>query len=146
MVKVEKASAEDIPQFVSMEQAKGTKEFIIPYSIEEHERRMADSKMVYLRILNGMALVGFIILGLDDDGTSVEFRRIVVSIRNNGIGQEAIRQMEHFCSTVLVRTRIWLDVFASNDRGRHVYEKHGYVQFGKTEHNGSAILLYEKVL
>lgn len=146
MVEIQRALTEDLTQFVAMEQAIGTREFITPYSLEEHAQKIADSELVYLRILDAAALVGFLILGLDSDGISVEFRRIVVSTKGQGIGQAAMRQLEHFCRTDLHRTRIWLDVFATNNRARHLYEKLGYVQFGNTELNGKPVMLYEKAL
>ena len=146
MLEIQRALTTDLPQIVSMEQEEGTKEFIMPYSLEEHTRRIAEPELVYLRIVNDEALVGFFILGLDADGTSVEFRRIVVSTKGKGVGQAAIKLMEQFCQAELCRNRIWLDVYANNDRGRHIYEKLGYVQFGSTEHEGAPMLLYEKLL
>lgn len=146
LIEDQKESFEELSRFVSMEQADDTKEFIVPYSIEEHARNVMDPDLVYLRILNHGALVGFFILGLDAARNSVEFRRIVVSAKGKGIGQEAIKQMEHFCLAELSRSRIWLDVFSKNNCGRHVYEKLGYVQFGSGEHEGATLLMYEKNL
>ena len=39
-----------------------------------------------------------------------------------------------------------LDVFESNVRGQHIYEKLGYVQFKEGEIDGKPILYYEKML
>jgi len=129
-----------------MEQAADAKEFIIPYSYEEHRKKIGDPNFVYLKILNSDVPVGFFILVLDPDGTSVEFRRIVVSAKGRGTGQSAINGMELFCQTVLGRSRIWLDVFDFNRRARHIYEKLGYKRFGQAAHDGKRLLLYEKVL
>jgi RimJ/RimL family protein N-acetyltransferase len=76
----------------------------------------------------------------------VEFRRVVVADKDKGIGQLAIAAMERFCRAELERKRIWLDVFESNHRGRHVYEKLGYQRFGESSHPGGKLLLYEKAL
>jgi RimJ/RimL family protein N-acetyltransferase len=146
MIELRIASAQEGPAFVAMEQAADTSDYITPYSREEHGRKMADPTFVYLSIVEGGALAGFFILILDADGKSVEFRRVVVSARGRGIGQSAIAHMEHFCRTRLGRSRIWLDVFEHNERGRHIYEKLGYKKFGDVAHERGRLWLYEKPL
>jgi RimJ/RimL family protein N-acetyltransferase len=146
MVNVERASVADAPLFATLEQAEDTKEYIIPYSANDHEQKIADPKFVYLRILNSGELVGFFILALDADLVSVEFRRIVVSAKNRGLGQSAIASMEQFCRNELMRDRVWLDVFEDNHRGRHVYEKLEYEKYGESHHEGRKLLLYQKSL
>ena len=83
---------------------------------------------------------------LDSEPNSVEFRRVVVSDKGKGVGQSAITAMEQFCRTQLQRTRIWLDVFEYNNRGRHIYEKLGYERYGESDHEGRRLLLYQKKL
>ena len=144
MVEIKKAQIADLPLFVQMERAIDTSAFIIPYTYAEHCQNIANPNFVYLCILADGVLVGFFILVLDADGVSVEFRRIVVSTKGQGIGQSAIKQMEQFCRTVLGRSRIWLDVFEFNQRGRYIYEKRGYQRFGEDTHGGKRLLLYEK--
>lgn len=146
MIELQKATLEDVPAFVAMEQSMDTKEFIIPYSRAEHEQKMSDPNLVYLKIVDDEVLVGFFILALDADGRSIEFRRIVVAAKGRGVGQLAIAQMENFCRARLDRTRIWLDVFEHNQRGRHIYEKFGYEKYGETAHGSGRLWLYEKQL
>lgn len=146
MANVERASAQDASLFARFEQAPDTKQYIVPYAEAEHAQRILDPSFVYLRILEAGALAGFFILVLDTDPDSVEFRRIVVSAKDRGIGQSAIAAMEQFCRTELKRTRVWLDVFEHNTRGRYVYEKLGYERYGEAHHQGKRLLLYEKRL
>lgn len=143
-VEIERAGADDLPQFAEMEQEPETRSFIVSYTLEEHRRSFADPEIIYLRILDDREIVGFFILALDPDGRSVEFRRIVVACRGKGIGQHAIARMEAFCRDSLARTRIWLDVFEDNALARHVYEKGGYVRFGEVAGEDCRLLLYEK--
>ena len=145
-VQIERAQRKDLSLFERMEQDPDTRDFIIPYSREDHVEKFANPNIVYLRLLFNEELVGFFILGLDLDDVSVEFRRIVVATKGKGIGQMAIPEMEDFCRCELNRKRIWLDVFAHNDRGRHIYEKLGYCQFGSSAFDGKPLLLYEKRL
>jgi diamine N-acetyltransferase len=146
MIELQRATAQDIPMFIAMEQAADTEAYIIPYSRDEHERKMLDASLAYLRIVENGDLAGFFVLALDTDGKSVEFRRVVVSAKGRGVGQLAIAQMEHFCRTQLSRSRIWLDVFEHNHRGRHIYEKLGYQKYGEASHEGRTLWLYEKSL
>ncbi|OZG72943.1 hypothetical protein BTA51_13360 [Hahella sp. CCB-MM4] len=143
---LEKALREDAFLFTTMEQAIDVRDFVIPYTREMHEKGLCNPGLVYLRILAGDSLAGFFILVPDPDTLNVEFRRIVVSIRGRGIGQMAIREMESYCTDVLSRTRIWLDVFEDNVRGRHIYEKLGYRFFSETLHENRRLCLYEKLL
>ncbi len=145
-VRVEKATHDDLPLFAEMEQMAGTSEFINPYSVEEHHRKFDEPQIIYLRINNGGVIAGFFILSLEPDGTSVEFRWIVVSDKGSGIGQAAIIQMEEFCKDELGRSRIWLDVLENNFIGRHIYDKFGYKQFGEQESEGDRLLLCDKRL
>jgi len=146
MVTLEPARPEDAPLFAALEQGADTREFVAPYSDVEHARRMLDPAMVYLRILADGALAGFFILVLDPDGTSIEFRRVVVSADRRGIGQTAITAMENYCRAELRRPRIWLDVFEHNHRSRHIYDKLGYEQYGRGSYEGRPLLLYQKYL
>jgi len=146
MVTVERAPVQDASLFAQLEQAPDTKQFVLPYSETEHARNILNSSFVYLRILDAGELVGFFILVLDSEPNSVEFRRAVVSDKGKGVGQSAITAMEQFCRTQLQRTRVWLDVFEYNNRGRHIYEKLGYERYGESDHEGRRLLLYQKRL
>ena len=146
MVTVERAPVQDASLFAQLEQAPDTKQFVLPYSETEHARNILNSSFVYLRILDAGELVGFLILVLDSEPNSVEFRRAVVSDKGKGVGQSAITAMEQFCRTQLQRTRVWLDVFEYNNRGRHIYEKLGYERYGESDHEGRRLLLYQKRL
>lgn len=145
-VVLERASTEDASDFAALERDRDVRPFILPYDVVRHRRTMAEPDVVYLRILDQDGLAGFIILVLDRDGSSIEFRRVVVSKPGRGIGQEAIAQMERYAVEVLHRSRVWLDVFEENERARHLYEKLGYSRFGTSVDGERRLLLYEKRL
>jgi RimJ/RimL family protein N-acetyltransferase len=86
------------------------------------------------------------LLKLEDDETSIEFRRIVVVERGKGIGQQILNEIEKYCLNKLKRNRIWLDVFEFNKRGIHIYEKQGYHKTGETDIESKRALIYEKLL
>lgn len=145
-VLLERAEEADLSLFSKMEREVDTSEFIFPYRLEEHISRYADSQIIYLRIVVDGEPAGFIILAMDPESRSIEFRRIVVARKGLGIGQRAIDDMEVYCRDCLKRTRIWLDVFEQNCRGRHIYEKLGYQKFGENVLDGKRLILYEKQL
>lgn len=145
MIELEKSKLTDVERFVEMEQAADTSGFILPNSAQQHRIAMAQPHTVYLSIYDNQSLIGFIILARDGE-TCVEFRRIVVSAKGRGIGQRAISKMEQYCVDELGCKRIWLDVFAENTRGIHIYQKLGYKQFKQAEHNGQPLLFMEKSL
>lgn len=143
---MESADESDLATFARMDKEPGTREFIISYELEDHARSFADPAIVYLRILADHRLAGYFILVPEPDRRSVEFRRIVVTSKGRGIGQQAIGAMERYCRDTLQRKRIWLDVFDHNSRGRHIYEKLGYRRFDSRTLEGRPLLLYEKQL
>ena len=54
--------------------------------------------------------------------------------------------MEDYCRSRFNSRRIWLDVFAFNARGIHVYNKLGYQQFKSGEYESKTLLYMEKLL
>lgn len=133
---------QELSAISEMEQGEA-RDFIVPYTLRKHQEEFAKPAVVYRSIRRGESLVGFVILALDPDGLSVEFRRIVVSDSGRGIGKRAVELVRELCKRELGRRRVWLDVFDSNERARHVYEKCGYSRFGLAEHEGRKLLLYE---
>ena len=134
---------EELERIHEMEQGEARR-FIIPYSLERHLIEFARPDVIYRSIQVDGELIGFVILVLDSDGRSVEFRRIVVSAPGRGYGRRAVEIVNETCRRELGRSRVWLDVFESNHRARHVYEQCGYRQFGRSEHEGRTLLLYER--
>jgi len=146
LIRLRQSREDEISSFVDMERLEGTSEFIIPYSKELHFEEFLKSDVHYLSILSNDSLVGFIILVVESDTNSVEFRRIVVASKGQGIGQSAILEMEKYCAQVLTCSRIWLDVFESNNRGKHIYEKLCYKAFKTDNSDGKTLLFLEKKL
>jgi RimJ/RimL family protein N-acetyltransferase len=146
MIELRESAPTELAQFCRMEQEQDTSQFILPYSLQRHVEEFSREDQIYLSIVKREKLAGFIILALDADGSSVEFRRIVVTDRDNGTGQQAISALEDYCRQQLGRRRLWLDVFDFNQRGRHVYSKLGYTAFGEGEHAGKRLVYYQKSL
>ncbi|MCG9761417.1 MULTISPECIES: GNAT family N-acetyltransferase [Pseudoalteromonas] len=146
MLRLSVSESVHLSKFVTMESTADNSQFIISNSLSTHQSQFVDTDLRYLTIHSGSEIVGFIILAIDPDRKSVEFRRIVVAKKGLGIGQEAIKQMEKYVLEELRITRIWLDVFADNTRAQHIYQKLGYQQFDTMPFDNRVLLLFEKHL
>jgi diamine N-acetyltransferase len=136
---------EELGRISKIEQSEARK-FIMPYSLDRHEAEFAKPDVIYKSIWRGGQHIGFLILVLDSDARSVELRRIVVTESGRGYGKRVISMIDDICRDELGRVRVWLDVFETNERARHVYEQCGYRRFGEFEHEGRRLLLYEKAV
>jgi RimJ/RimL family protein N-acetyltransferase len=144
-ISIKNTARDDLVSIFEIEQGEA-RQFIQSYTLDRHQVEFAKPEVKYKSIWWGEELVGFLILVLDLDGRSVEFRRVVISKPGSGYGKIVIKELDEICRNELGRSRIWLDVFKYNERARHVYEKCGYSQFGKSTFEGKPLLLYEKLL
>jgi len=120
LIRLQKSKEHEVASFMEMDRAEGTSEFIVLYSKETHLAELLKKDVHYLSIFSKDLLVGYVILVVENDMASVEFRRIVVGVKGKGIGQSAIIEMEIYCTQTLACSRIWLDVFEVNERGKHI--------------------------
>ena len=102
------------------------------------------SNIRYLNIEQDGKFCGYFILGNEPETDSVEFRRILLDKDARGVGQLAIIEMEDYCQREFNMNRIWLDVYADNAIGIHIYEKLGYRKFDETLHEGRPLYFYQK--
>lgn len=145
VLELRKSVISEASAFVEMECSPDTKGFVIPYSVEKHVSLIESNEVVYLSLYDENELSGFIILSQESQDT-VEFRRIVVASKGKGLGQLAIKEMEQYCAEHLNCSKVWLDVFESNSRGIHIYQKLGYTQFKEALYEGRSLLFMEKML
>jgi len=146
IIELQAALPEQLALFCELERDRDTAPYILPTTLAQHRRAFACEEIIYLSIYVRGELGGFFILALDPDKRSVEFRRIVVAAKGRGTGRRAINTMEIYCRNRLQRSRIWLDVFDFNERGRHVYSRLGYQLFDQRAYQGKQLLYYQKEL
>jgi len=135
-----------INELIKMENNSDTSEFIVPYNYNKHLREINYSSNRYLGIYEKDQLLGFFILGIEQEGKRIEFRRIVIKQKGCGYGQKAIKELENYCIAFWNTKSIWLDVFDYNKRGIHVYEKTGYKKIDKKLLDGKRLIIMEKYL
>lgn len=136
---------DEIPRIAALEAAFGGG-FVLPYSLDQHYREFRRAEVLYKSVYRGDDLIGFALLVMDPDGHSVEFRRVVIAEPGRGNGRRVVGMVNDAVRRELGRTRLWLDVFEDNVRAQHVYERCGYQRFGRGDHDGRGLLLYERIL
>lgn len=146
MIHLKETHDSELSKIVELEQHPDVRDYVTPTTREEHEKDFADDDVTYLTIEHEGQFAGFIILVNHPESESVECVRIAVGLRGKGIGQEALSLMETYCKETFNPKRIWLDVYAHNQRGLHVYTKLEYQQFNTGSYQGKELLYLEKVL
>lgn len=146
MIELRETRAAELVAIGEMERDPQTARYILPTTLAQHRRNLARKDTVYLSIYHRGEHAGFMVLVLEADGSSVEFRRIVVADKESGIGQQAIAAMEDYCRDTLGRGRVWLDVFDFNPRAMHVYRKLGYRFLGEERLENQRLLAFDKIL
>jgi diamine N-acetyltransferase len=123
---------EDLDFVLDAEQNPDNACFIIPWTRDHHTRAIVDLNLAHQIIeLDTVERVGFILLSdLTSPHMSIEFRRIVVTAKRQGLGRAAVRAVKRFAFPERGAHRLWLDVKQHNMRARRLYESEGFVVEG----------------
>lgn len=120
-----------VAELVEIEKALGSRGFVGHDSEDKHLSYLTNNDVAYWVITpkNKQLMIGYVILqGLK--GTlrngSVELKRIALTERNQGYGQEIIELIKDISFNHLEAHRLWLAVFDNNDRAIHVYKREGF--------------------
>ena len=147
MVTVRKSKLGELHEFAKMNEQSHVANHLNIKSLEAHQVEYENDNVIFLGILfNFNQLAGYIILVKEDNTQNAQIKRVLVDERHLGVGQKAIVAMENYCITELKIEKIWLDVFKSNNRAIHIYEKLGYKVFKEDEEDSRAVFFYEKML
>jgi diamine N-acetyltransferase len=145
VISLHETKSDEIDFFQKMEMQPHAINYIHHTPLAMHKQNLENPNFIYLSIKKeALILVGYIILVLDNNGTDIEFRRILVDSDHRGIGQEAIALMEKYCKDNFNRKRIWLDVYEDNTRGIHIYEKLGYKYDQNVSEGNRTLRFYSK--
>jgi diamine N-acetyltransferase len=117
---------------VRAEQAPDNRPFVIPWSRDQHAAAVSEPDLRHLVLHHvDLGLVGFVILaGLESPHASIEFRRLVVTVKRRGIGRTAVRLVQAVAFDEHRAHRLWLDVKVHNRAARVLYESEGFVVEG----------------
>jgi diamine N-acetyltransferase len=93
---------------------------------------MADPDAAYIVAEDQQGhIAAFAILrGLRSEHRSVELKRLVVGVPNQGTGRKLLAEVAERAFSEFGAHRLFLDVFVNNARARHVYETFGFQKEG----------------
>ena len=122
----------DVPAIAALERLPQTRNFVGQWSDERHLQTLASADARYFVSESELGrLQGFAILrGFAEPYRSIELKRIVVATPEQGLGRKMLEALIRMAFEEFAAHRLWLDVFESNARARHVYENLGFVYEG----------------
>ena len=118
----------DLPAIVRLERLTEFYTFIGMWTEEMHARQLASEENAYLVVEDdtGEVAAFAILLGIHSPDHSVELKRIVVATPGQGLGQTLLRHVAERVFKSYKAHRLYLDVFETNPRAKHIYEKFGF--------------------
>ncbi|MFB9330626.1 GNAT family N-acetyltransferase [Paenibacillus aurantiacus] len=119
---------EDISVIIGMERHPDNERFVHQWEPDEHMAAVQSDGHLHIVIENQAARpIGYMIAaGVRLESDEVELVRLVVEEKGKGYGKEALKLMMGFVFRELNKKRLWLDVKASNERARNLYESVGF--------------------
>jgi RimJ/RimL family protein N-acetyltransferase len=122
----------DIPHICVLERLPEFRTMVGAWPEDQHMRMLADPDAVYVVAEDQSGrMAGFAILrGLLSEHRQVELKRLVVRTPNQGIGKQLLTQVADRAFREYSAHRVFLEVFVTNDRARHVYENFGFRKEG----------------
>jgi diamine N-acetyltransferase len=131
-MKFRSANRADIPQICALERLPEFRTMVGSWAEDQHLRMLADPDAVYIVAEEPSGrIAGFAILrGLLSEHRQVELKRIAVRTPNQGIGRQLLTEVADRAFGEHSAHRLFLDVFVTNDRARHVYQNFGFRKEG----------------
>jgi RimJ/RimL family protein N-acetyltransferase len=131
-MKFRSATQADVAQICALERLPEFRSFVGSWPEDQHLRMLADPGAVYIVAEDQTGrIAGFAILqGLLSEHRQVELKRLVVRTPNQGVGKQLLIEVAVRAFGEYSAHRLFLDVFVTNDRARHVYENFGFREEG----------------
>jgi diamine N-acetyltransferase len=125
------ATPKDVPEIRGLE-TRPEYTLVGSWPEERHLKMLAEHDAVYIVAEDEQGrIAAFAILqGLQSEHKSVELKRIIVRIPNQGIGNKLLNEVAERAFGEYGAHRLFLDVFVINDRARHVYRRFGFREEG----------------
>ena len=127
------AHSNDLEWIASLERRPEFREFVLCWPMPEHQSNLNNSDYRYIILVQSDSDIGFAVLrGFSKSPDSIELVRIIVEDPGQGLGRLFLRQLLTEILADPSVNRIWLDVYDTNARAIHVYEKAGFQKTGKS--------------
>ncbi len=134
------ATCEEVKTIIRIESHKDNKDFIWIGTEEEHLAEIQDPNhfLWLFKEKDDNRIVGYGLARVDRKSNVFELRRIAITEKGKGYGEEAIRAILAFAFLEQNTNRFWLDVYPDNVVGIKLYEKLGLHRDGILRQNYKA--------
>jgi RimJ/RimL family protein N-acetyltransferase len=133
LIRIRKTLENDIPFVLQQEAHPDNAPFVGQWTEPQHRAALQDPDCGHwiIEVRGTGKPAGYVILrGLQNPHSSMEFMRIVISEKKNGLGRETLRLVKRIAFEQLQTHRLWLDVRDFNVRAQNLYRSEGFVQEG----------------
>jgi diamine N-acetyltransferase len=126
------ATLADIPEICALERLPEFRTFVGSWPEDQHVQMLADPGTEYIvaEDQQGQIAAFAILQGLRSEHKSMELKRLVVGLPNHGTGRKLLTEVAEQAFGRYAAHRLFLDVFVTNERARHVYESFGFRKEG----------------
>ena len=124
----------DLEYVLSLEGDPENLPYITPWDRIQHEAaiRFPDFRHFIVETGPGLERGGFLILiGCRNPHHSIELKRMVVQVKQQGFGRAALRVAKKIAFDDLGAHRFWLDIKKRNTRAKSLYDSEGFVVEGE---------------
>jgi RimJ/RimL family protein N-acetyltransferase len=144
-LKIIEATDDYIDKIIEMETHPENRDFIWIGSFEEHQSEIKDKnhKLWIFTSKEDGRTIGYALARLDWESDIFVLRRIVVTNKGKGYGEESIRALLKYAFEEFKANRFWLDTYPDNKVGISLYEKIGLKKDGILRHNYKSSRGYE---
>lgn len=131
-LRLRQAGAGDIDYICALQAAEDNKDFIVPFSREDHTRithDAASSMNIIVEERSGDTRVGYLhIAGLLLPSKEQEWTHVIIGKKGHGYGHQAMKLLKAWAFDDMGAHRAWLDCKDYNARALHLYESEGMVR------------------
>ncbi|MHC4401434.1 MAG: GNAT family N-acetyltransferase [Planctomycetota bacterium] len=123
-------TASDLDHVLALEQDNAG--FVRQWTREQHLAAIDDENIAHLTVHNtsGDTLGYLILIGIKNPDRSIEFKRIVVGRKGDGVGRMAVQHVKRLAFEECGTHRLWLEVMEHNRRAYRLYGSEGFVDEG----------------
>lgn len=133
IITLRKTGEDDLQFVINAEREQDNAQYVGQWTREQHLNALENEDTLHIIVedSNTTKLVGYVIMaGLQNPNNNVEFRRIVICNKGNGMGRETLRLIKKVAFEELGAHRLWLDVRSKNLRAQNLYKSGGFKEEG----------------